>query len=366
MKKTKIIIPAMGMLLLGTAASVTGTVAWFSANTKVNVTGMNVTTRVNNSMLIAGTTTSATDALNENDFKTNFVADISALLEPVSTIDGENFFYAQNNNVKGDGSVLSNAYIVYDRSGNAGKNAFDANYGFQSDDNDEDCVGYVDYAFQLKATNTSTSASAYLNITTLELSYGNSQSPTEHAYRVGIFVEDIGAALADTTGDVGDLKSILKPSAGAYFTTGKAVKTVSTLDDVSELGSAANIGSVAAGQTHYFKVVVRLWLEGEDTSCNNATFAALTDKWALDLSIDLQAATGGVTALATSVTSPKINLSADSASATTVVVDGVTYYQLTTNTSYYSSTSLLTSASRIFTITNGHPVEVTHKCTLPA
>ena len=45
MKKTKIIIPAMGLLLLSTAASVTGTVAWFAANATVTATGMSVTAK---------------------------------------------------------------------------------------------------------------------------------------------------------------------------------------------------------------------------------------------------------------------------------------------------------------------------------
>ena len=42
MKKTKVIIPALGLLLLSTAASVTGTVAWFAANGTVSATGMEV------------------------------------------------------------------------------------------------------------------------------------------------------------------------------------------------------------------------------------------------------------------------------------------------------------------------------------
>lgn len=37
MKKSKIIVPALGIILLSTVASVTGTVAWFTANTKYNV-----------------------------------------------------------------------------------------------------------------------------------------------------------------------------------------------------------------------------------------------------------------------------------------------------------------------------------------
>ncbi|NLE04905.1 MAG: hypothetical protein GX638_08900, partial [Crenarchaeota archaeon] len=51
MKKTKLIIPAIGMLLLSTAASITGTVAWFSMNTTVTATGMQVTAQSNNLFL---------------------------------------------------------------------------------------------------------------------------------------------------------------------------------------------------------------------------------------------------------------------------------------------------------------------------
>ena len=37
MKKSKVIVPALGLLLLSTAASVTGTVAWFTANKSVEI-----------------------------------------------------------------------------------------------------------------------------------------------------------------------------------------------------------------------------------------------------------------------------------------------------------------------------------------
>ena len=42
MKKTKVIIPALGILLLSTAASVTGTVAWYAANSDVYAENMNI------------------------------------------------------------------------------------------------------------------------------------------------------------------------------------------------------------------------------------------------------------------------------------------------------------------------------------
>ena len=52
MKKTKVIIPALGLLLLSTAASVTGTVAWFAANSSVTATGMNIKAMTDSEFLV--------------------------------------------------------------------------------------------------------------------------------------------------------------------------------------------------------------------------------------------------------------------------------------------------------------------------
>ena len=53
MKKTKIIIPALGMLLLSTAASISGTVAWFSMNTTVTANGMQVKAKAQAGLVIS-------------------------------------------------------------------------------------------------------------------------------------------------------------------------------------------------------------------------------------------------------------------------------------------------------------------------
>ena len=54
MKKTKIIVPALGMLLLGTAASVTSTVAWFAMNSSVSATGMQIKVKTESVFLLIG------------------------------------------------------------------------------------------------------------------------------------------------------------------------------------------------------------------------------------------------------------------------------------------------------------------------
>ena len=57
MKKSKIIIPALAMLVMSTAATVTGTVAWFTMNKVANANGMVVSAKTSGSLIIkeAGT-----------------------------------------------------------------------------------------------------------------------------------------------------------------------------------------------------------------------------------------------------------------------------------------------------------------------
>lgn len=52
MKKTKIIVPALAMLVMSTAATVTGTVAWFSMNKTVSASGMMVKANAEGSLVI--------------------------------------------------------------------------------------------------------------------------------------------------------------------------------------------------------------------------------------------------------------------------------------------------------------------------
>ncbi len=60
MKKTKVIIPALGILLLSTAASVTGTVAWFSANVDIDVSSMSISAKTVAPFLLASDTQNGT------------------------------------------------------------------------------------------------------------------------------------------------------------------------------------------------------------------------------------------------------------------------------------------------------------------
>ena len=65
MKKTKVIIPALGILLLSTAASVTGTVAWFTTNNSVTASTMTIKANVTGNLFIAEGASQTLDSVNK-------------------------------------------------------------------------------------------------------------------------------------------------------------------------------------------------------------------------------------------------------------------------------------------------------------
>ena len=308
MKKSKILLPALGILVLGTAASITGTVAWFSANGNVTVDGMAVTTKVSSNMLISDTHTEAS-------FGAALTQGRVALLKPASSINGVSYFYTDSSNVTGTGNVKALNYISYSEGtaisdDAAGKTAYDATFQTKNSISGEIAsgnvaYGYIDYSFYLKATN-SEGENADIRMTKCNLLYNNlAVNNTDHsdlakAWRVALFAKDLGssAQASATTDEVaeGNQKTILAMTGSANFVSGKAAASAytpdpyaaGTRDSVIHPGAAAIVKTgIGTGTTSYQKVTVRLWLEGEDTSCTNETYINLTAAWKLDLQFDL-------------------------------------------------------------------------------
>ncbi len=389
-------IGAIAMVLVAAIAMGSSTYAWFAMNNKVTVTGMEVKTSVGDNLLIANTKTTDTAVIAEDQFKTADVDTLNALLEPVSTTDGKTFHYNKTSNVLGNGQASNATYEAYTESTAlsntaANKTAYDSgfqsNYGISSTITaDNVAYGFIDYAFVLKASNTTASAK-YINLNNISLVYGTTEALPEHAYRTAVFVENVTTAGATgalntqktSSGAAGTLTTILAPTPSNndtvpayYWTSGKAVNSSGVIGGVTSLSTAANIATVAANSTEFYKVVVRLWLEGEDKTCNNTTFSTLKDKWALSLAIELQDATGGATNITASTTTAKADLTGATLATgdgATMVIDGTTYTKISTvqlnSTDLYVLGTSLTRASQIFTITGGYPIDVTNQCTLP-
>ena len=284
-KMKKIMAAAIAMMTFSTAAAVTGTVAWFTANNLVNVTGMTVTTQVDGNLFIAGDNTSDDSYLATDTFEQV----VSGKVEPVSTVNGVNWFYTKDE-VKGTGAASATS-VFHEYSSSAAPtdsttydNAFDEYYGIAH------VVPYVDYAFYLKAT--ASSASQKVSLTKVNLLYNNvALTGNDKAWRVAVYSQEVAQNTNSSTD--GTNRSILKLSDAAYFTTNKAVSAINgsgiaSYDTVSNLNSEAVIGTIAtAGATQRYKVVVRIFLEGEDTKCNNETYVTLTNNYTLDLTCKL-------------------------------------------------------------------------------
>ena len=115
-RKSKIIIPALGMLLLSTAASVTGTVAWFTANNIVTAKNMTVQAEAEKGIVIASYSSGSAPA--DTDFTDEVNAEIaSRTLLPTWTNDAATWYHA-NSKKSNDGQAYTTAgYATVDNTG---------------------------------------------------------------------------------------------------------------------------------------------------------------------------------------------------------------------------------------------------------
>ncbi|MBQ9486039.1 MAG: hypothetical protein IJU83_04290 [Clostridia bacterium] len=305
MKKatSKILVAAMSLIIaIGLATGTT--FAWFSMNTKVTVTGMEVKTKVSSNLLIASDTLDSTAKKADNLFSATLEETVKGVLEPASTVNGTSFFYttdAKANGAIGDGK----SYVAYDASAPASDaaytNKFSEDYGITTAGantlitGENQAKAYVDYVFQLKAVAVDAS---YLNLTAVNLFDANSKD-TSKAYRIAVFTEDITSAAP--TGNIGTKQIFLTETGAANQTATKAVNAAGTnptaLADVSYNAYADTtnntLAKINASETKYYKIVVRMWLEGEDTTCYNDMFVALTNSWSLELALSLESTAAG-------------------------------------------------------------------------
>lgn len=304
MKKFKKLIPAMVMLLIATMLMGTTTYAWFSMNNKVTVTGMTVKTKVSNNLMIASTSAN-NNKVADSAFKSGLDQVVTGTLQPASTDDGVNYYYTYD--AGADGAILT------------GKTFTAVPSTAIINDGATDYLAYVDYVFEIKATNAG-SAPAYVNLSTVNLLY-NGIAPTDRGYRVAVFVQDQATPSAtldsgavtsayEAIGDAADSVLGWDTTGANYWTTKSGVNgTAADAKGTVSNYAAAVYREVAAGKTQYFKFTVRLWLEGEDKSCKNDTYMALTGAWTLDLAFTFEAAYSsavtqiGSTALATATNS---------------------------------------------------------------
>jgi hypothetical protein len=310
------LLPAFAMLTVSAISLSSATYAWFTMNKEVEVTGMMMRTTVGSNLLISETNADAAS------YKNNLNQVRACTLEPSSSIDGISYYWTSTSNVDAEGNALTDAYTAYNEAAGdswshaaAAKTNYDAgfnnNYGFTSPTATYEGVayGYVDYTFYLKAVNTEATAQD-IKLTKLNFLYNgtspSASNPTDKAWRVALMAKETSLGASDATLGANDVVSIFTIDGAANFDTtpasgdtpqkDKAIGTANTAPTALSYGSAWNNsnavdyynkagewGNIASGAEKYYKVVVRMWLEGEDTTCTNTTYATLKNDYTLDL-----------------------------------------------------------------------------------
>jgi hypothetical protein len=296
----KKLIPAAGMLALSASMLATSTYAWFTMNRSVDVTGLQMKTVVSSNLQIdkalptnGGTWAAGSFATNDSTFANSIEESIAnEVLVPVSTVDGYSYWFTDPDNVQGNGDATSDAYTAYSLAGLQGK------YG------NTVTHGYLDYHFVLKASNTTDSAQKVV-LDQLDIKYtkAGTETDTDKAWRVAILGKEFttaavnGAKTLPNIATAGaDVTKIYTPSGAANFTTNEttskyqAVNGAAALADVNYAGAIGDseIFTVPAGSTKYYEVIMRIWIEGEDTTCYTGLFNGLQNgSWALDTGFTL-------------------------------------------------------------------------------
>lgn len=233
MKKTKVIIPALGILLLSTAASVTGTVAWFSANSTVNANGMKVKATTSEALVINSTTPVATAT------SISFTSDASTLSPAThdSTYDtyttGLKFVKNQENVDPATGVATA---PVFEDAINHAPNTY-----------------YVDYVAYIASAGAAMSDKLVtFNFDAATQTYvgglaTDGTKDTEKAFSVDIYMESVAGASAD-----------LGINATNY------VGKIAFKNDAKDSASKDRVAIPQNGtQSSYLRVIFRVYLDGD-------------------------------------------------------------------------------------------------------
>jgi hypothetical protein len=332
--KMRKLLPAFAMLTVSAISLSSATYAWFTMNKEVEVTGLTLRTKVSSNLLLSENNVEGTYAPDR------LISGRKALLEPVSSVSGQtgSFYYTLDAKESGEKahSASSIAYAPYSEAkadigtvetpktntnataAAAGKyyfdNTFSKAYGVEPSEAEfGTAYGYVDYVFYLKATGDTDGQQLVMTNCDLNYTYPSGvkladgttavDANVDQAWRVAVFASDIttnggkgnsgaSGSAADTVGKLDPAtsaaKTILAPSGADNWTDNKAVSGPSAIDTVTYGTKAVLDNSINAGVTKYYKVLVRIWLEGEDESCNSETYAKLTSDWSLDLEFKLE------------------------------------------------------------------------------
>lgn len=242
MKKSRIIVPALAMLVMSTAATVTGTVAWFSINKTVVATGMKVKAVGESSLVIKGSDTGSVYSSTGTSTKN------ATSMKPSTSFDGVNF------------AKLGSAVKVENAASGAATWS-GASGAFQASDlvtvnpaSDGADIYYTTVTYSIKSLEQT--KDVYVK------SVSSSTTGTQKLYkalRVSVKMGDGTTKIFNPNGGANQSAGV-----GKYNTTTSAW-SLDTPTYTSANTTNAALGSATAN-TEY-TVTVNVWFEGQDTTC---------------------------------------------------------------------------------------------------
>lgn len=280
MKKTKIIVPALGVLLLSTAASVTGTVAWFSMNNFVTAEGMNVKAKAENGIVISN----AEDGVSWKDSATSLHTS-TLEVKPTSTATAATWVHSTSNdaadeNTGNDYALLTTAVDSATGAGYVDENANSAY------DSATDSVYYSMHSFYIKSSAQAITNTLYITNVKATLPAPQKSENLNKALRV--LVKLNGAATAKVYSPVYAAANYsVATSAGKYDTEQPGAATRATVTPINASGTNGLIATasqeflanqdIPANNDTPLRIDVYLYFEGEDPNCISDNLTATLD-----------------------------------------------------------------------------------------
>ncbi len=282
MKKTKILVPAMAVLALGMAAAVTGTVAWFSANTVVTASNMSVSCSTSKSLVIDASTANGTGwAVSKTSTTGN--GDAAHALIPASnaSIETPAFWGVKDNSkVNDDGSYREDTPIIKFNSANSGALV----EGYNSVTLEQDKTFYycrLD-TFYIKLDAPSTEK-VDLKVNTFSITTGTLD--ITNSLRLGMRAYYLAAGANDTATLAG--QGVYQAGAEKIYAKAQPESTAKPITNVTEEGNVYTVTEAAAAPTtvttfantvlkenfggqDIVKVQFLWWYEGQDDDCITA------------------------------------------------------------------------------------------------
>lgn len=288
MKKTKIIVPALGVLLLSTAASVTGTVAWFSMNNFVTAEGMNVKAKAENGIVISNQSAASGAGVTWKESATS-LRTATLEVKPTSTATAATWVHSTSNdsadeNTKNDYDLLT---TTVDTTSGAGYADDNNHTGYDATDGDgyvADSVYYAMHSFYIKSSAEAITKPLYITNVEATLPTTQNSANLNKALRVLVRLSSDASTAKVYSPVYAAAGYSVATSAGKFEGEGAATKAAVTPIDASGADGLIATASqsflnttIPASNADPLRIDIYLYFEGEDPNCISNNLTATLD-----------------------------------------------------------------------------------------